>query len=80
MIKNNDAQVGNATKAIAHSYLDLVGSTELNNFYYRPLSHVNKSFIQLIIPVDRRAVNILLIIDFYYYKGNTLNDILVPHL
>ena len=41
---------------------------------------VNKSFIHLIIPVDRRAVDILLIIDFYYYKGNTLNDILVPHL
>ena len=32
------------------------------------------------IPVDRRVVNILLIIDLYYYKGNTLNDIIVPHL
>ena len=68
------------TKAIAQSILDLVGSTELNNFYYRPLSHVNKSFIQLIIPFDRRTMNILQIIDFYYYKGNTLNDILVPHI
>ena len=78
MIKNNGAQVKIATKTIAN--LDLIGSTELSNLYYRPLSHVNKSFIQLIIPVDRRAVNILLIIDFYYYKGNTLNYILVPHL
>ena len=80
MIKNNDAQVETATKEIAQSILDLVGSTELNNFYYRPLSYVNKSFIQLIIPVDRPAMNILLIIDFYYNKGNTLNDILVPHI
>ena len=68
MIKNNDAQVGTATKEIAHSYLDLVGSTELNNFYYRLLSDVNKSFIQLIIPVDCRVVNILLIIDFISIK------------
>ena len=58
----------------------MIGSTELSNFYYRPLSHVNKLFIQQIIPVDRRAVNILLIVDFYYFKGNTLNYILVPHL
>ena len=78
MIKNNGAQVKIATKTIEN--LDLIGSTELINFYYRPLSHVNKSFIELIIPVDRCAVNILLIIDFYYYKGNTLNYILVPHL
>ena len=79
-IKNNGAQVKIATKTIANLYLDLIGSTELSNFYYRPLSHVNKSFIQLIIPVDRRAVNILLIIDFNYYKGNTLNYNLVAHL
>ena len=80
MIKNNDAQVKIATKTLANFYLDLIGSTELSNFYYRPLLRVNKSFIQLIIPVDRRAVNILLIIDFYYYKGNTLNYIVVTHL
>ena len=79
-VKNNGAQVKIATKTIANLYLDLIGSAELGNFYYRPLSHVNKSFIQLIIPVDRRAVNILLIIYFYYYKGNTLNYILVAHL
>ena len=80
MIKNNGAQVKIATKTIANLYMDMIGSMELSNFYYHPLLHVNKSFIQLIIPVNRHAMNILLIIDFYYYKGNTFNYILVPHL
>ena len=71
-IKNNGAQVKIATKTVANLYLDLIGSTELSNFYYRPLSHVNKSFIQLIIPVDRRAVNILLIIDFNECRARRL--------